>query len=166
MLYCLVLQAKIMPLDENLTRDHVADLTAAQAVTVPPSATIREAIERMQSAHAGCLFVAEGDRLVGVFTERDVLKRVLGKGAACDATIQQVLTSSPTTVTPDQSIRDALRKMIDGGYRHLPVVDKRGRILGRVTVREIVHYMVEHFPKAVYNLPPRPDQVPATPDGA
>ncbi len=80
--------------------------------------------------------------------------------------ISTVMSPNPATTTTDETIGAVIRDMRDRGYRHLPVVDKRGRVLGRVSVREIVHYMVEYFPTVVYNLPPKPDQVDAEPEGA
>ncbi len=155
-----------MPLKENLCRDKIASLGRKEALTVSPSTSVAEAVAMMQSHRAGCLFVTEGERLAGIFTERDLLKRVLGRKQPFSAMIQSVMTPSPAAVQDDEPIESALRKMCEGGYRHLPLVDKRGRAAGRVSVREIVHYMVEHFPNAVYNLPPSPDQVPTAPDGA
>lgn len=155
-----------MPLTENLQRDRVSKLNCKPALTVPPSATIRQAIAIMQQYRAGVVLVEDGGRVAGVFTERDLLKRVLGRGVDIGAMISTVMTANPTTVTVEDTVGAALQKMLDGGYRHLPVVDARGRAVGRISVREIVHYMVEYFPKAVYNLPPEPDQVQAAPEGA
>jgi len=155
-----------VPLKENLLQDTVARLDMKPAVTVGPRATIREAIAAMQQGRSGCLCVVEDERLVGIFTERDLLKRVIGTGVDFGAMISTVMSPNPATTTTDETIGAVIRDMRDRGYRHLPVVDKRGRVLGRVSVREIVHYMVEYFPTVVYNLPPKPDQVDAEPEGA
>jgi CBS domain-containing protein len=69
-------------------------------------------------------------------------------------------------VQPLDSIGAAVRRMEECGYRHLPVVDETGRPVGILSVRRIIHYLVEHFPATVYNLPPDPNSVPTTPDGA
>ena len=155
-----------MPLRENLWRDTVQKMDLKPPVSVPPGESIRASILLMQTQRTGCLFVEEREKLIGIFTERDLLKRVLGRGADVGAMIQSVMTPNPATARIDEPIGSVLQKFRDGGYRHLPVIDQRGRVVGRVTVSEIVHYMVEHFPKAVYNLPPKPDQVTTAPDGA
>ncbi len=155
-----------MQLSQNLRRDRVAKLNHKPALTLPPTAQIRQAVAMMQENRAGLVIVEENGRVVGVFTERDLIKRVLGRGADIGAMITTVMTTQPTTVTVEDTIGNALQKMLDGGYRHLPVVDPRGHAVGRISVREIVHYMVEYFPKAVYNLPPEPDQVQVAPEGA
>ncbi len=155
-----------MPLKENLLHDTVARLELKQAVTVAPRATIRESIEAMQKGRSGCLCIVDGDKLVGIFTERDLLKRVIAPGVDFGAMITTVMSPNPATSTTDETIAAILRDMRERGHRHLPIVDKRGRVQGRVSVRGIVHYMVEHFPTVVYNLPPRPDQVDAEAEGA
>lgn len=155
-----------MPLKENLVQDTVARLDLKQAVAVSPCATIRESIEAMQKSRSGCLCIVENGRLVGIFTERDLLKRVIAPGVDFGAMISTVMSSNPATATTDVTIATVLRDMRDRRHRHLPVVDKRGRIQGRISVRGIVHYMVEHFPTVVYNLPPRPDRVDSEAEGA
>jgi CBS domain-containing protein len=155
-----------MPLKDNLRRDTVELLDLRPAVCVRPTDSIDSAVRRMQSQRTGCLFVEEAGGLAGIFTERDLLARVLANGVAATSAIKTVMTPNPAMVRRDDSIGSVLKKLRDGGYRHLPVLDNRGRLVGRLTVRELVHYMVEHFPKAVYNLPPKSDQVHVAPDGA
>jgi len=159
-------KALTMPLKENLYRDTVKCLPAKAPHAISPDAPVWQALDSMRENHSGCMLVMDQDRLVGILTERDVLKRVLKPRLDRQLPVRSVMTSDPTTISSDEAITSALGKMLAGGYRHMPVVDKRGRPTGRVSVREIVHYMVEHFPKAVYNLPPRPDQVPAASEGA
>ncbi len=155
-----------MPLRENLWRDTVAQVDTKKAVCVEPRQTIREALSLMQREHVGSLLVREDDRLVGIFTERDFLKRVIGERRDIGAEIGSVMTPNPTTAREDEVVGSVIQKMQRGGYRRLPVVDEQGKTIGRVSIREIVHYMVEHFPKAVYNLPPKPDQVQTAREGA
>jgi CBS domain-containing protein len=76
------------------------------------------------------------------------------------------MTPNPVAVHPKDSIGAAVRRMEEGGYRHLPVVDEVGRPLGMLSVKRIVHYLVEHFPATVYNLPPDPDVIPHEREGA
>jgi CBS domain-containing protein len=156
----------IVPLKQNLIRDTVASLGVKPMLYVGPGATIAEAVGVMQGGRTGCLLVLENEKVVGVFTERDLVKRVLGAGVEFGAMISSVMSKNPTTVRMDETIGSALQKMASGGYRHLPIVEGDGKAVGRVSVREIVHYMVEHLPKAIYNLPPKPDQVQIEADGA
>jgi|CXWL01.1.fsa_nt_gi CBS domain-containing protein len=155
-----------VPLKRNLIKDTVASLDVKSVISVAPSATIAEAAAAMLRGRTGCLLVVENDKVVGIFTERDMVKRVLGAGVDFAAMISSVMSKNPTTARMDDPIGSVLQKMASGGYRHLPVLAADGKALGRVSVREIVHYMVEHLPKAIYNLPPKPDQVQVAADGA
>jgi len=77
-----------------------------------------------------------------------------------------VMTRDPIVVHPKEPIGAAVRRMEEGGYRHLPVVDALGKPLGVLSVKRIVHYLVEHFPATIYNLPPDPDVFPQEAEGA
>ena len=76
------------------------------------------------------------------------------------------MTRNPVTVGRKETISAALRRMEEGGYRHLPVIDECSRVVGILSVKRIVHYLVEHFPNTVYNLPPNPNAVQRQRKGA
>jgi CBS domain-containing protein len=107
-------------------------------VAISENATVGEAARRMRDARCGSILVTEDERLIGIFTERDVMNRVVAEGLDPERTsVSQVMTRSPRTVEPDTPTIVALRIMDDGGFRHLPVVDK-GRILGIVSRRDFL----------------------------
>ena len=103
-------------------------------VTLPPSATVKEACRRMRERRVGAVLVTEGDRrLVGIFTGRDAVHRVLAEGkSAARTTLGEVMTRDPNTMPPGNIAIEALRLMEDGRYRHLPIVDD-GRVVGVVS---------------------------------
>jgi predicted transcriptional regulator len=81
--------------------------------------------------------------------------------------VESVMTPDPETLPPTASVAFALNKMSVDGYRHIPIVDEDGRAIGVLSVKDIVHFVVEFFPEAVLNLPGDPDKViPKTEDGA
>ena len=105
-------------------------------VTVTQGGTVVEAARRMRERDVGSVLVVDGQRLVGIFTERDALFRVLA--AARDpatTTLGEVMTPQPQTMHPDEPFLRALRVMHEGKFRHLPVVEF-GRPLGIVSVRD------------------------------
>ncbi len=155
-----------MELARNLKTDSVSRLHPTEPRKVAPQQTVAEAVALMCKHRVGCLLVCEGERLVGIFTERDLLRRVLGSGRPLTAPVSSCMTPDPITVNPKESISAALRRMEEGGYRHLPVVDHAGQAVGVLSVKRIVHYLAEHFPDTVYNLPPDPGAVPREPEGA
>ena len=131
--------------------------TLKPAVSVVPTASVRAAIDAMNEGRVGCVLVVEGGRLVGVFTERDVLTRVAALGLNSDGTrVAEVMTPDPECLTLDDGIAYALNMMSVGGFRHIPLVDADRRPTGVVAMRNIVDYIVDLFPSEVLNLPPSP----------
>jgi CBS domain-containing protein len=111
-------------------------VTGRPAVTVSRNATVVDAARQMKQRNVGSVLVVDGDRLAGIFTERDALFRVLA--AARDpatTTLGDVMTPQPQTMHPDEPFVRALRVMHEGKFRHLPVVEF-GRPLGVVSVRD------------------------------
>lgn len=150
---------------KNLKVESVSRLHPSPPWKVQPSQTVAEAVALMRAKGVGCLLVCEQDQVVGVFTERDLLRRVLAQGKPLTLPIADCMTPDPVTVHPKDSIGTAVRRMQKGGYRHLPVVID-GKPVGVLSVKRIIHYLVEHFPEAVYNLPPDPDAIQHEREGA
>jgi CBS domain-containing protein len=155
-----------MDLARNLRIDSVSRLVTSPPLQVGPLQTVAEAVNLMRRANVGCLLVCQGHRLLGIFTERDLMQRVLAGGKSLHLPVAEVMTPDPVVVHPKEPIAVAVRLMEEGGYRHLPVVNDKGCALGVVSVKRIVDYLVEHFPATIYNLPPDPGAVPQQPEGA
>jgi CBS domain-containing protein len=155
-----------MELSRNLRVDTIARLDPSPPHAVDADAAVADAVATMRAERVGCVLVTDRGRLVGLFTERDLLARVLARGKAFDLLLRSCMTPNPITVGPGDSIRTAVRRMQKGGYRHLPVVDANGRPVGVVSARRVVHYLVEHFPALVHNQPPDAQQYPEAPEGA
>ena len=118
-------------------------------VTAAASISVTAAAQIMKERNVGALMVCEGDKLVGVFTERDALFRVVAEGKGGESTrLADVMTRDPKTITADKPFLHALQLMHDGGFRHLPVVED-GRLLGIVSVRDALGPELESF---VYEL--------------
>jgi CBS domain-containing protein len=155
-----------MDLARTLKIDSVSRLHPSPPRRIAPSRTVQEAVDIMRQDRIGCLIVCEGNKIVGIFTERDLLRRVLAPGKPLTTPISACMTPDPEVVDPKQPVAAAVRRMEEGGYRHLPVVDEAGNLTGVVSVKRIVHYLVEHFPSTVYNLPPDPNIVQQEREGA
>ena len=131
--------------------------TLRAPLCVAPTASIRQAIDGMNDHRTGCVLVVEADHLAGVFTERDVLMKIVGREIDLDTTtVAQVMTADPECLTLDDGIAYALNMMSVGGFRHIPLIDAGRRPTGVVAMRDIVDYIVDMFPEAVLNLPPSP----------
>lgn len=107
-----------------------------QLLQLPPDATVRSAALAMRERHVGAVLVTAHDHLAGIFTERDMVNRVVAESRDPDrTTLAEVMTADPDTIAPTTTAIEALRRMDDGGYRHLPIVEN-GRIVGIVSRRD------------------------------
>jgi len=155
-----------MDLARNLKVESVSRLQPTPPLHVQPNHSVAAAIALMRQQGVGCVLVSDGGRLVGIFTERDLMRRVLAVGKPLSMAVVEVMTPEPVIVHPKEAIGVAVKRMEEGGYRHLPVVDEKGCAIGILSVKRIVHYLVEHFPGTVYNLPPDPGIVQQEREGA
>jgi CBS domain-containing protein len=154
-----------MDLADNLKHELVSRLNPTPPWHVQPGQTVADAVQMMRDKRVGCVLVCEGRRIVGIFTERDLLRRVLAVGRPLSTRVAECMTPDPVTVQPRDPIHVAIRWMQKGGYRHLPVVVD-GRPVGILSIKRVVHFLVEHFPGAVYNLPPRAQGMSPKREGA
>lgn len=139
---------------EPLTAIPTRPLLVCDAVT-----TVRAAMQAMQKGHRGYVVVTEDGtsrtRLTGIFTERDILLRVIDGGRnPAELRVGEVMTRDPETLPYDARIAWALNVMSIGGFRHVPVVDREGRPTAVIAVRDVVELLVESFPAEILNLPP------------
>lgn len=155
-----------MNLAKTLRIESVSRLHPPNAPIVAPDQTVGEAVALMRRENCGCVFICDGDRLRGIFTERDLLQRVVAVQASLHTPLVECMTPNPTVVDEKDSIASAIQKMETGGYRNLPVVDGSGKPVGVLTVKQIVHYLAEHFAGTVYTLPPDPNTAPSEREGA
>jgi CBS domain-containing protein len=126
-------------------------------VTVTTQTSLGDTIRAMNDSHVGCCLVVAEGKLVGIFTERDVLRKVTGRGLDFEKiTVDKVMTRDPDTLPATATVAYAMHKMSVDGYRHVPLVDEQRRPTGVVAVRDIVAWMVDMFPEEVLNLPPEP----------
>jgi CBS domain-containing protein len=114
-------------------------------ILVPGSMNVREAAKLMKSKRYGAVLVTEGDDLLGIFTERDAVFRVIAAGLDPETTpLAEVMTKEPQTITPDKTFGHAMLLMHEGGFRHVPVVDE-GKLVGMVSSRNALDPDLEEF---------------------
>lgn len=142
-----------------LLSEPISALRPPSPLRLPGSATLAEAILAMNRRGTGCVCVVEGDRLIGIFTERDLLKRAGKELQPAEVVVGDVMTRDPETLRPDDGIALALNLMSARGFRHVPLVDERGRPVGIVAMRDIVRFIVSLFPDSVQNVPPDPRKI-------
>ena len=139
-----------------LFNDTITTLAPAEPVCLRETASVSEAIERMLAhRQAGVLVVDADGRLIGIFTERDVLTRVAGRGRDARQTrLEEVMTRNPDALTAGDRVAYAVHSMSVAGYRTVPLVDADRKPVGVVTVSDVIRWLAGLFPEAVLNLPP------------
>lgn len=156
-----------MELSRNLRVDSVSRLGPTAPHQLDVNCPVSAAVELMREQRVGCLLVTRKGIVVGIFTERDLLTRILAQSRPLATKLHECMTPDPVTVSPKDPVRTAVKRMQEGAYRHLPVVDEANRPVGILSAKRIVFYLVEHFPGTVYNQPPDPqNNNPSTPEGA
>jgi CBS domain-containing protein len=129
-------------IERSLMEDPVSVLQPKKPITVRPSSTVRETIEMMLDRDIGAmLVVAEDGKLLGIFSERDLLTKVVGlQEAYAELPVKQFMTPNPETVTATDTLAFALHKMDVGEYRHLPVL-RDGLPVGVISVRDMLRHI-------------------------
>jgi len=151
---------------QHLSQEPVASvLSDRRMVVVEAGTSVRDVVERMRERAGICALVLKDGALAGIFTERDHLDKVAGDPDRLTAPIDQLMTPDPHSLNPEDSVADALRMVVEGGYRQLPVVEGT-HLRGVVAALDIVQYIADLFPTEVLNLPPDPDQIPPQEEGA
>jgi CBS domain-containing protein len=113
-------------------------------LALPPSATVAKAVRLMNRHRLGSVLVASARHVVGIFTERDVLTRVVGAGRdPATTTLFEVMTREPRTILPSTTVAEAMEIITVRRLRRLPVLDEYGVVVGLVTIGDLLRYLVE-----------------------
>ena len=162
------LEVEFQKLQGALLNDAVNLLAPSEPLRLTATATVHEAVTKMLANRRAAVVIVDAEgRLIGIFTERDVLTRVVGQGRDVHrTTLAEVMTRDPEALSPQDRICFAVNRMNNAGYRTVPLVDAERRPIGIVTVSDVVKWLAEIFPEAVLNLRPgdeikRPLQVDA-----
>ena len=152
--------------EKQLLAEPVRRLDLGEYILVTTDTSVRDTVERMSDMERACAFVVgEGTRLVGIVTDRDILKKVVSHPEMWDKTITEIMTPNPKTLPPNATTAEALRMMEEGRFRNVPIVQENGHIIGNLTHFSILNYLSDQFGDTVYNLPPDPDNYADTPYG-
>ena len=144
----------------------VRNLRVRKPFALSQDRTVGEALSLMREKRIGCVLVTRNAKLVGIFSERDVLFKIAGQPQMEQRSLQEVMTSRVESLHAEDSIAFALNAMHVGGYRHVPIVDAQQRPLAVVSMKDIMAFIVEHFPQELLNLPPKPMRTTGQREGA
>jgi CBS domain-containing protein len=121
----------------------VADLMNDTLHQASASTTVAEAATMMARAKVGSILIMDGPRLLGIFTERDIVRALSHSPYAPADPVGHWMTANPQTISGSDPVKEALRRMVDGGFRHLPVVDHKGGVIGMLSMRDMARAGVE-----------------------
>lgn len=141
------------PISSSFLARSVMTLVKRDALTVDETSSVREALDILRKEKTGCILVLRGAELVGIFTERDCILKVIA--SYCDGISEEpvstFMTKDPITIEPDSPVAYALNLMSHGGFRHLPIVAD-GTILGLISVKDVVDGLVQSMVDEIENI--------------
>ena len=145
----------------------IEDIDFHKPLCLDVSSSIKEACELMQTKKIGSVLVTENDKLTGIITERDILMKVIGKIDNLSSTkLTEVMTSEPISLQKIDKIAYAMNNMHVGGYRHVPVVNEENEPIAVISIKDVMSYILDHFPDEVLNLTGQPYRGPVSREGA
>jgi signal-transduction protein with cAMP-binding, CBS, and nucleotidyltransferase domain len=147
--------------------DKISTLPLTPPTVVQSGASVSQVVDKIQAGAVGCVVVCQGDKLIGILTERDVLIKVVARDVDYKTPVDEFMTPDPVTLPSSATIGDAVAIMVEKNFRHLPITEagKAGPI-AVVSIKDVIALVAESFPAHVLNLPPRPHQKMATREGA
>lgn len=139
----------------HLETESVEQAHPTKPVCVLSGDSIRHVMRVLKSRSSSAAMVCREEKLAGIFTERDAL-RLLAEGSDLDAPVSTVMVKDPVSVRMSDSVGKAIGLMSSGKFRQVPVVNGQGNVIGVIGTAGILRYLVEHFPRIIYTLPPSP----------
>ena len=143
----------------------IGEITNPKLVQAPPETSVKDGIALMQASKAGYIVVAKNKKVFGIFTETDVVQKILDKDINWEDPISKYMTKDPFVLKPTDSVGTAIDLMSSHRFNHIPLVDDKGDLVNVLSVRTLIRFLGEFYPQEVYNLPPRPNQIMETQEG-
>lgn len=154
-----------MNLKEDLHTEQVNHLDLTGFCQVETGSIIREVVGKMRAENVNVGLVMEEGSLIGILTDRDVLRRVAEHREIWNEPVDSIMTPTPVTIDPTASAADALWLMDEKRIRNLPAVDGAGNVVGNMTHQAVIDYLAARYPTEILNLPPNPNQFPDQVEG-
>lgn len=133
------------PVERGLLKDRIDSLKTKPHLCVPPNTPVGQVLQKMVDMSIGCVMIVDGEKLLGIFSERDALVKLnVDAAQMADQPIQSVMTPDPITLESKNKIAYALHKMHVGGYRHVPILTK-GQLTGLISIRDILTYLTNRI---------------------
>lgn len=148
-----------MGLEYDLSQERVMHLDLTKFTMVESGTSVRDTVAMMREKNYYRALVTQNGELVGIFTDRDILKKVVTSPETWDNPIDAVMSTSPFTVNTTDFAETAISLMNEKQFRNVPVLDEKKRVVGNLTHYSLIKHLADHVSSAVYNLPPDPGRV-------
>jgi predicted transcriptional regulator len=145
--------------------DPISALGLPSPVSLNPDATVGAALAAIQNKAQGYILIVENGRPRGIMTEREVLMKIVARDIKPESNVMEVVSRISVTLNDSQPIARAIKMMIAEGVENIPIVDADGNATAVLRTLDIIHFLAQAFPEQVLNLPPRPHQTFAKPEG-
>ncbi len=153
------------PIKDLLKENKVTVVSHAQCIQASPNLSIGQTIELMRNNKSGYVLLVDGGQVTGIFTEVDVVRKILCSTVDWSKPVRTVMTQNPSVLTQADSVGTAIDLMGKERFYHIPLVDEKKNLAGIISVRSVIKFLAEFYPTEVYNLPPDPHQVMNTQEG-
>ena len=156
-----------MSVETDLQDESIGHLDLSGYASVRQGTVIRKVLDIMRTQRVSTVLVEdENGMLAGIFTQRDVLNKVVDDPATWDRAVDTAMTSAPEALGSEEPVGHALRLMNAGHYRNVPVLAEDGSVAGNLSQHAIIQFLTDRFPTEIYNLPPDPEIIARTREGA
>ena len=147
--------------------DNIFSIGIKKAVLINEDASIGAVIKSMQTAHSSCVIIIKNNKISGIFTERDIVTKIVAKNVDYkNEKICDYMTNNPEILQSDDSIAFALNKMVDGGFRHVPIVHSKSKDIFVISMQDIINSIGDYYFADILNLPPKPLRSSSHKEGA
>ena len=151
--------------EPEIQTKRIRHLQLDPATYIESGTPLNEVVDRMRNDHTSCVLICKENRCVGIFTERDYLMKVLSVGADRTAQVDKFMSTPVKTLSPDDTVGQAISIMNQFGFRNVPLVDAEGKCTGLLQIRNIIQFLAELYPEEILNAQPRREAFEQT-DGA
>ncbi|OGW77968.1 MAG: hypothetical protein A2Z83_05155 [Omnitrophica bacterium GWA2_52_8] len=151
--------------ETRIKEKKIAEVINPKLVRAESTITLRQALDIMQKNKSGYIVVADANKVVGIFTEVDVTRKILANRVKLDLRISEFMTKNPSVLSPQDTVGHAMELMGDKRFYHIPLVNQENDLCGVLSVRTLIRFMAEFYPTEVFNLPPNSDQVMESQEG-
>lgn len=151
--------------ERRLKDKKIGEVVNPRLIQAPPDISIKQAIDMMRENKSAYIVVAEHNRVVGMFTESDVVRKIIGHNIDGRRPVREFMTADPVVLRQDDSVGRAVDLMAENDFYHIPLVNEKQDLVNVLSVRTLVRFLAEFYPGEVFNIPPNPHQIAPTAEG-